>query len=134
MREATVSIELFEKLLGFVRLGLIANRAAVAVGVTAEQLRRLQDDEESAEALRRADAVAEALALKRIATGEGGSDARWLLERRWPDRYAPARTVAAPKGAKPAEDQGTAQAPDNDALRRAELRRQGRPALTAVKA
>jgi hypothetical protein len=85
-------------------------------------------------ALRRADAVAEALALKRIATGEGGSDARWLLERRWPDRYAPARAVAAPKGAKPAEDQGTAQAPDNDALRRAELRRQGRPSLTAVKA
>jgi hypothetical protein len=96
--------------------GLEPAQAAVAAGAGAEAEHWVKDPA-NAPAIRDAEACAE-VALLEIAKTPGGAGARWLLERRFPERYGPgvARKV------KQVEN-GQAEEFAESALQRAERRR-----------
>lgn len=67
--------------------GLEPTRACVSVGISANEAERWVADSANAEAIRAAETKAE-VALLAAAKRSGGAGARWLMERRWPERYS----------------------------------------------
>jgi hypothetical protein len=90
-RPRVMTDEVIEKILGTIRLGLHPDRAAMAHGVSAGTLRSFKKrNPEFARMVKEAEASAEAGFLSRILmhTDKQWTACAWMLERRWPERWA----------------------------------------------
>ncbi len=119
-----------EQTLKLLQLGATPQTAFSATGTPACIGAGWLADAEFAAAAEKAQALFEIRLLKRLNDDESGAGARWLLERRFPERYGPA-AVKATAAAAIAEARTADPAPDT-ALARLERRRQNKPALALV--
>lgn len=126
--------EIQDKILTMLQLGATVPVAFSATGTAPAERADWLADREFAEAVEKAQALFEVRMLKRLSDDESGAGARWLLERRFPDRYGAAAvkaTAAAASAAAVADSEATAAVPDS-ALARAEQRRRRAPTLAIV--
>ena len=118
-----------DKALNLLRLGATAPVAFAYTGTPPAEGQQWLTSPEFSAAADQAAANFEMRMLKRLNDDESGAGARWLLERRFPDRYGPA-ALKATAAAIVASDNDTE---SGTALERAqERRRKGRPALSVV--
>jgi hypothetical protein len=124
-----------DKALGMLKMGATAPTAFACVGIAPAVGATWLASPEFAAAADQATALFEMRMLKRLNDDESGAGARWLLERRFPDRYGPAALKATAEARAAATVEEAQPAEPGTALERAELRRrQGRPQLAVVPA
>lgn len=117
---------LIEKILDRVRAGAHPSTAAQAEGIAPEAWERMvRDDHALASRAAQAEAEAEQALIAQALTGETPDDrksAQWVLERRWPDRWA--KRAGRPP-AEPREDDNRPGAAVVQLINRARANRQG---------
>lgn len=124
-------VDLKGTILKYISVGTPVPVAYLAAGATPAEIAELIADNDFAAAVAKSEALLEAALVNRVRSDETGSGARWLLERRWPDRYGPTAIKAAV--AAKLEAAAQSEAKPATALERAEARRKaGQPILTVV--
>ena len=96
-RPPVITPEVIEAILRTIRLGLHADRAAMAHGISPSTLRNYKRRNPSfATQVKEAETGAESTFLSRIMahTDRQWTAAAWMLERRWPERWAKREVVA----------------------------------------